>query len=235
MFVVGNLKTPPPAINGTNFPVLGSRMKKPPGFDSWPMQPTIKNPPPGFKQPPPPGFNNMASLDLIAAHSAADLTFTNSSGQKYSILPTESNNNSYLYCSPSDFQQRNKKLIQNFMTALSDTDLNEFRQLSHLFKQGSYSAKSYYDYCRKCLGQQFDIIFPELLALLPDIKKQKELYEIYKINYVKKSKKQLDVCAICGQVVVFCDLKQHVGNHTLDNHFPVLGGTNQEISTAWKK
>ncbi|XP_044734266.1 E3 ubiquitin-protein ligase ZNF598 isoform X2 [Chrysoperla carnea] len=232
---IGNLKTP--NLQSDDFPTLGSTsssssVKKPPGFDSWP----VKGPPPGFRQPPPPGFNTI-QLNMVA-QSANDLTFTNSSGQKYSILPNNVTKNNTIFYSPPNFNHRNKKLVQSFMTALSDGDLNEFRQLSHLFKQGSYTARNYYDYCKKCLGVQFENIFPELLALLPDIKKQKELYDIYSKD--KKSMNNnsvhLDLCAICGQVCVSNDLKHHVANHTLENHFPVLGGgTVGEISTAWKK
>lgn len=36
-----------------------------------------------------------------------------------------------------------------------------------------YNADSYYDHVKIALGDEFESIFPELIALLPDINKQK--------------------------------------------------------------
>lgn len=41
-----------------------------------------------------------------------------------------------------------------------------------MFRDGQYFAKAYYESCRIVLGENFNEIFPELLALLPDIDKQ---------------------------------------------------------------
>lgn len=50
--------------------------------------------------------------------------------------------------------------------------LDEFVAISKLFREGSYYPTAFYADCKIILGDKFDIVFPELLALLPDIPKQ---------------------------------------------------------------
>lgn len=184
--------------NGNDFPALGSNKL-----------------PPGISMQPPPGF------------AANNLTFTSSSGQSYSILPT------HHFISPPNFMQRNKALIDKFMSCLkSNEDILEFRQLSNMFRNGDFASNEYYEHCKQVIGaDNFSVIFPELLVLLPDIQKQQELYN----HHVSQggSKRSLEVCATCNQVVASSDLRTHLSNHTLENHFPALGA--QEISSVWRK
>lgn len=183
--------------NGSGFPALGPRKL-----------------PPGIATHPPPGF------------AANDLTFTNSSGQSYSILPTSQ------FIPPPSFDQRNRILVEKFMSALrSNEKIFEFKQISNMFRNGDLPSKDYYEHCKEVIGDDFTQIFPELLVLLPDIQKQQELYT-HHVNS-NGSKKFLEVCATCNQVVLTNDLRSHLTNHTLENHFPVLGA--QEISSVWRK
>lgn len=81
--------------------------------------------------------------------------------------------------------------------------------------------------CRTMMGTRaFNRIFPELLALLPEIKKQRELFEIHKreVKNATGSDKVngLVACANCGQILRNSDLHDHASSHTLENHFPVL-------------
>lgn len=187
---------------GEDFPVLGDR-----------------KPPPGFNVKPPPGFDNCNAL-----LPNNDLTFTNSSGQSYSILPT-----SYEYHLPPNFEIRNKKLIDSLMNlGNKDEEIREFKMYSDLFRKGSYSAKNYYEHCQIFLGDDFDRVFPELLALLPDITKQQDLYRVH-------AKKDLEVCKTCNQIVLYRDLRSHLSNHTLENSFPVLEHPVEPVSNYWKK
>lgn len=183
--------------NGNEFPTLGNRKL-----------------PPGISTQPPPGF------------AANDLTFTSSSGQSYSILPTNQ------FIPPPNFDQRNRILIQKFMSSINSNEkLYEFKQISNMFRNGDFPSEEYYEHCKTEIGCEFAQIFPELLVLLPDIKKQQELFN----HHVKKggSKNMLEVCASCNQVVYSNDLRSHLANHTLENHFPALGA--QEISSVWRK
>ncbi|XP_076764841.1 E3 ubiquitin-protein ligase ZNF598 isoform X2 [Xylocopa sonorina] len=214
------------SLNSTNksayhldeFPALGGSSSKPPGFT---------NPPPGFgtTTPPPPGFcikyNSMDKLN-----NSNGLTFTNSSGESYSILPDNSkHNSSYNYVPPPDFQKRNKCLVAKVNEVLMQHDqIDEFRYISGLFRQGTCNAQDYYTNCREVMGlSAFENVFPELLVLLPDIEKQQELFKVHKKESGNKIK-GLEICATCGQVLKNGpDFRTHMTSHTLENHFPALG------------
>lgn len=78
---------------------------------------------------------------------------------------------------PVNFEQRNGTLVQGVSRALQKQKraggLGKFRQLSSQFRQGTIEATEYYEQCREAMGSQtFSELFPELLALLPDIRKQ---------------------------------------------------------------
>ncbi|XP_071644247.1 E3 ubiquitin-protein ligase ZNF598 [Temnothorax longispinosus] len=204
-----------------DFPALGSTSSRPPGFT---------NPPPGFASPtlPPPGFSiKYNSLDGL--HGGNGLTFTNSSGESYSILPDNSNKHeAHDYVSPPDFQKRNTCLVAKLNAVLVDQDkIEEFRYVSGLFRGGTCDAQEYYTHCREVMGASaFESVFPELLVLLPDIVKQQELFKVHKREAGGKAK-GLEMCATCGQVLKNgLDFRTHMSSHTLENHFPALGKSN---------
>lgn len=58
------------------------------------------------------------------------------------------------------------------MKSLKAPAVDEFRNVSKLFRSGLCNARAYYEHCEAVLGERFESIFPELLALLPDINKQ---------------------------------------------------------------
>ncbi|XP_017758804.1 PREDICTED: zinc finger protein 598 isoform X2 [Eufriesea mexicana] len=224
------------SLNSTNrnvrqleeFPALSSTSSKPSGFT---------NPPPGFgTTPPPPGFcikyNSMDKLN-----NSNGLTFTNSSGESYSILPDNSKHNSaYNYVPPPEFQKRNKCLVAKVNEVLMQHDqIEEFRYISGLFRQGTRNAQDYYTHCREVMGlSAFENVFPELLVLLPDIEKQQELFKIHKRESGNKLK-GLEICATCGQVLKNgSDFRTHMTSHTLENHFPALGKNSaQPQKNSW--
>lgn len=203
-----------------DFPALGSSSSRPPGFT---------NPPPGFASPtlPPPGFSiKYNSLDGL--HGGNGLTFTNSSGESYSILPDNSKHAVHAYVSPPDFQKRNTCLVAKLNAVLVEQDkIEEFRYVSGLFRGGTCDAQEYYTHCHKVMGASaFESVFPELLVLLPDIAKQQELFKVHKREAGGKAK-GLEMCATCGQVLKNgSDFKTHMSSHTLENHFPALGKSN---------
>lgn len=204
-----------------DFPALGSSSSRPPGFT---------NPPPGFASPtlPPPGFSiKYNSLDGL--HSGNSLTFTNSSGESYSILPDNSSKHAaQAYVSPPDFQKRNTCLVAKLNAVLVEQDkIEEFRYVSGLFRGGTCDAQEYYTHCREVMGAgAFENVFPELLVLLPDITKQQELFKVHKKEAGGKAK-GLEMCATCGQVLKNgSDFRMHMSSHTLENHFPALGKSN---------
>ncbi|XP_058795284.1 E3 ubiquitin-protein ligase ZNF598 [Phymastichus coffea] len=203
------------------FPVLGRR--PPPG---------LTNPPPGFGPSPtvnvsnpPPGFFKRVN----------GLTFTNSSGESYAILSDSEHH--YEYLPPADFQRRNQKLIAEFNNCFGSEESEElkaFRYLSGLFRTGICDADEYYQQCRTLMGvQAFNRVFPELLALLPDIDKQRKLFDVHKSELSGRIR-NLDSCATCGQVLRSSDIPSHAASHSLENHFPVLGKTSS-IGSGWHR
>lgn len=181
--------------------------KAPPGFDN--LNGCVNN---NYVAKPPPGFSADFSL-------SNGLTFTNSSGQSFPI-PTELD-----YSPPNDFEKRNQKLVSKVNKLISnDSNLDNFRKKSILFRQNQLSAKAYYEHCVKSLDEKgLQEVFPELLTLLPDINKQQELYEVYSQSpSFTKNGKTLEVCATCRQVVRKDDAKQHMLNHSIDRYFPTL-------------
>ncbi|KYM99169.1 hypothetical protein ALC62_10138 [Cyphomyrmex costatus] len=212
-----------------DFPALGSTSSRPPGFT---------NPPPGFSSPtlPPPGFSiKYSSFDGL--HDGNGLTFTNSSGESYSILPDNSSKHTahHAYVSPPDFQKRNTCLVAKLNAVLVEqSKIEEFRYVSGLFRGGTCDAQEYYTHCCEVMGASaFESVFPELLVLLPDIPKQQELFKVHKRKAGGKAK-GLDMCATCGQVLKNgLDFKMHMSSHTLENHFPALGKSNTSSKNMW--
>lgn len=216
-----------------DFPALGStsNSSRPPGFTS---------PPPGFASStlPPPGFTiKYNSIDKL--HSSNGLTFTNSSGESYSILPDNNSSKHAVQATYSllpDSQKRNTCLMAKLNEVLIEQDkIDEFRQVSGLFRAGTCDAQEYYTYCREVIGTNaFESVFPELLVLLPVIVKQQELFKVHKKEVGGKTK-GLEMCATCGQILKNgTDFRMHMSSHTLENHFPALGNkSNTPPKTTW--
>jgi E3 ubiquitin-protein ligase ZNF598 len=79
----------------------------------------------------------------------------------------------YTFLPPQNASNRNEALAKEFQKVLTTPEsMQEFRNVSKMFREGNYFPRSYYETCQHVLGAGFDSIFPELLALLPDIQKQ---------------------------------------------------------------
>lgn len=163
-----------------DFHAIGSPGCWPPGLDVPVNRGKLSSaPPPGFggttnscsTTAPPPGFS--VTLNSVARPQSNGLTFTSSSGQSYSILPGRSGN-SYKFVPPQDFSHRNQALVTRVKKMLGDAQsVDEFCQLSKMFRQGDISALDFYTHCQEKMGmKEFTEIFAELLVLLPDIEKQ---------------------------------------------------------------
>eukprot|EP00057_Strongylocentrotus_purpuratus_P032563 XP_788063.1 PREDICTED: zinc finger protein 598 [Strongylocentrotus purpuratus] len=145
-----------------------SSARPPPGFAAFPALSSSSVPPPGFSsssavQPPPPGFSS-------AANSAA-------SGPEFVQAP--------------NFKQQNRDLvakIQGF--CFGDPRLfGQFKQDSGEFRQNMIPAQEYYRRCMQTLSEEnFQSVFNELVALLPDLTKQQELLAAHNSYKASKSK-----------------------------------------------
>ncbi|CAK1595961.1 unnamed protein product [Parnassius mnemosyne] len=143
--------------------------------------------PPGFKPRPPLKCDGM--------------TFTNSSGQTFPA-PV------HTYIPPPNFEQRNRALVKKFAAALGDASAVEnFKVASRAFRDSIISAEEFYQHCESALGSQMESLFPDLVALLPDIAKQQELVVGRDVS------SQLDVCMTCGQLLSPSDRIAHDTAH----------------------
>lgn len=200
-----------PAINSANnFPTLssnGSKIRennnnnmpisfidimknaKSPTGDTDSSNQTTTSAPPGFdksrkKPQPPPGFNSV-TLNSVAKPTN-NLTFTSSLGESYSILPA------HHYLPPKNSAKRNKALFAHFQENEHPEAVEQFKEISKMFIQGSYHALPYYEHCKVTMKDKFDVIFPELLVLLPDISKQ-QVSDLISRNYLIHQPNQRNV------------------------------------------
>ena len=239
------------------FPALGAPAKirkPPPGF----MSDEPKSaPPPGFskttsdKSGPPPGFGTKSTPK--AENDLAKYNLTNSMPLSAHLVDFDS----FKYSQPSDFNERNRQLIGDIQALLVDEPFKfvEFKSLSGEFRKRDIDADAYFRGCEDILGKDnFAVIFPELIALLPDIDKQHELLEIYMkkegirkdnkdlINISRKSRNAKGAwtstqsgfltCQTCRQVLLRKDYNSHVSQHNLDADFPSLGMESGPVSSG---
>lgn len=189
---------------------LSTTSRAPPGLSV--AAPSIK---------PPPGFMSNVTLNSVAKLSN-NLTFTSSSGENYSIVPSSST-----YSDPPDTANRNQSLVDQLREVLKTPEaFNEFRLLSSKFRDGTCTGQTYYEHCQSAMKDRFHSLFSELLVMLPDIGKQQELYLVHK-QYVntltphqEKSLPSLEVCFKCKQVLLAADFSSHQKAHELAKNFP---------------
>lgn len=133
-------------------------------------------------------------------------------------------NQNYKYSIPSDFQQRNAGLISTITSLVGGKSLEfkTFKEISGKFRAGQMDSEVYYVECKELLDQQqFNKVFPELLALLPDIKKQQELFQLYRQDAWFDGE-LVSECTVCQQVNLFRDQNKHIQVHSVDEDFPSL-------------
>ncbi|KAI5651757.1 zinc finger, c3HC4 type (RING finger) domain-containing protein [Phthorimaea operculella] len=142
---------------------------------------------------PPPGFGARPPCD--------GMTFTNSAGQTFTATP-------HSYLPPPDFERRNRLLVEKLVDALgSNAAVEEFKEASRAFRDDAIDAEEFYAHCRRAMGKKLDAAFPELVALLPDIRKQQEL------ACKREKQHKLVVCSTCGQLLAADDARSHETEH----------------------
>ncbi|XP_069590700.1 E3 ubiquitin-protein ligase ZNF598 [Ranitomeya imitator] len=223
----------------------------------------LRMPPPGFcpvvtaaPLPPPPGLSASVGKPPPGFTSASSSSLPAQPHTK----PVKEVSFSRTYLIPENFQQRNIHLINSIKDYLhsDESKFNEFKSHSGKFRQGLISASEYYRSCRQLLGENFSLIFNELLVLLPDNGKQQELLAAHQellsahqelrieqkqsSNKSKKSKKaawktdssspELDysTCPTCSQVLAPQDVAYHKTLHLEDTDFPSLQAISRIIT-----
>ncbi|XP_035788924.1 E3 ubiquitin-protein ligase ZNF598-like [Anopheles albimanus] len=246
--IAGTTGDTTPGFGGESFPALGNN-----GPVEFALAAGPKRTPPGFENVhvkripgPPPGFGHPVTLNSVARNTN-NMTFTNSNGESYNILP------SYSYAPLSNAYRRNQSLDTVFQKSLKNsTAYNEFKRMSQMFLDGQYNGAAYYEQCKCALGDRFNDTFPELIALLPNIAKQQELYLVYCQDEKNRPRpatgkgkgagssanRVLEVCQVCKQVLISAELTEHAQTHYLENNFPKLGRNGNDeakLGSAWKK
>lgn len=225
-----------PVFNSDDFPSLVPQLSLssvpslPPGFASLPVVSSSKPPPPGFSNPvlsqcTLPGLNSLVSSAVVSEVDKAGET-----GGMDSNLQTT------VYIPPRDMQQRSARLVGFIGSAVKDGSFGEFRELSAKFRAGSISAGEYHGGCRDIMDStEFLSIFPELIALLPDLPKQNQLLKVHrdflsKTRHLEKTRSWcttpddgLVSCVVCSQVLRHSDLSDHSLEHgTFNADYPTL-------------
>ncbi|KAK3600899.1 hypothetical protein CHS0354_019252 [Potamilus streckersoni] len=238
-------KPPPP---GFKFSVHTPGSKAPPGFGSVSSQ---KTPPPGFSVQPNTASEGKTLMDIGIG----------------TLMPMLTDIVKFEYRQPDEFQDRNIWLISEIKHSLDSdsSQFGEFKSFSADFRRGDMHAEEYYRRCESLLGKKkFALVFPELLALLPDIEKQQELLTVYmQMEKLISKDKGSDIlkistrssnsrgswsmtlsgfltCQTCRQVLVRKDYNSHVKQHNLDTDFPSLHSDSEPVSQrlgleAWVK
>ena len=90
---------------------------------------------------------------------------------------------------PRSNQERNQILVENIRTILGHdkSKFDEFKAISGKFRNGACSAKEYYVHCCDIFGKSFQHVFDELVELLPDEERQKELLSVHQDTTVLSS------------------------------------------------
>ena len=219
-----------PSLTVPQLAPLSSLPSLPPGFSGLPVS-SSKPPPPGFSDPvvsccAPPGLNSILSSAIV---SDAD--------NRASEVDSEISMS--MYIPPQDMQQRSANLVGFIRNAVKDGSFAEFRELSGKFRAGSISAGEYHSGCCDIMDPiAFLSIFPELIALLPDLPKQNQLLKVHR-NFLSKNQHAektrswrtttedgLVSCVVCGQVLRDSDLHNHASEHgTFNVEYPSLPTT----------
>lgn len=205
----------------------------PPGFNVKKKLST--EPPPGFNKAVTNGNssstngNNNANFTLssLARQLAVSTNLSSSSSAEVSpdfcYTPT--------YIEPDNYQTRNRNLIDEVMRLLEHDQqkFEEFKSYSGKFRQGLIEAEDYYQQCVQIFGKEkFKKVLNELLVLLPDISKQRNLLNVHN-KYLNSTKRQNSgavpknrdnnflVCASCQQVLTNLDFRTHMICHEVSD------------------
>jgi hypothetical protein len=198
-----------------NNPVNSKNSKENEVPDDWETIADSPRPgPPGFSKGPP-GFGEQNGQKSKAKTPP---------GFGLKVLGENSKNSTFKYCPPLDFQDRNVKLISTIANLIGGKSLEfgMFKDISGQFRAGKITSESYFSQCRELVvSQKFNKFFPELLVLLPDIKKQQELLVLYQTEK-SSNVSGLSECSTCSQVTLAGEEGSHAETHQLDSDFPHL-------------
>ena len=249
-------KAPPPVTAKSPPTAQKSSPAPPPGFTSPGIASTIL---PG--QSPPPGFGTASSTPPAVVDEFPTLGKSVTS----SVSNKENESTSDQFLKPKNYEERNselsKKLFRLFGGSFNEAEFNEFKSKSNDFRLGKLSAKEYVKKCHQLLDlplnaqaypastsdkaieqslethKKFLNLIQEMIVLLPDVKKQSELYKAFETSFEGLSDKLLEMasgkkaskkgaagsdvdlekmiarCDFCPQYLLFEEMSDHEHRH----------------------
>ncbi|KAK7113655.1 E3 ubiquitin-protein ligase ZNF598-like [Littorina saxatilis] len=197
-------------------------------FPSLRVAPKKTAPPPGFQKPakitaPPPGLNKPAPTlgrmpPGLSSVISAPPALSPSLGSNGTDIPLSVKLNVYNYATPSDAPDRNRALVARVRELLEPkfAGFDQFRTMSADYRSGQMTAQAYHKKCQDLFGKErFLEVLPELVALLPDLKKQHELAQAHKQDVLGIcAPLDLQACPTCQQLLKPGDLTAHLASHT---------------------
>jgi len=129
---------------------------------------------------PPPGFDLTKAKQKCETASVPPGFQGNSKNSQNNDVPNakqiSTKPSQGLYIPPKNFTSRNSdllNLITKLMGGAQSTRFSTFKSLSTQFRSGAISCANYHKQCLELVDlKSFELFFPELLCLLPDINKQ---------------------------------------------------------------
>lgn len=144
-----------------------------------------RGPPPGFSKPVP----AQELLDMSFLTKTKTTNHNNNVSPAISedleLLRAKQGSIGKIYVQPPEFGRRSGRLLEAVKSSLNgdESSFELFKSVSNQYRKGDLSSKEYYELCQDIFGiSDFRIIFPELLALLPEIGKQQVGQEKYNAN-----------------------------------------------------
>lgn len=134
----------------------------PPGFAAAARQPSLAGSQQTYRAKPPPGFQTSLMAKEKVKENVAPL-------QEVPAAKPEVKINS--------IQERNQALVDKIRGLLGydKSKFDEFKALSGKFRQNACTATEYYAHCCELFASNFSQVFSELVDLLPDPERKKEL------------------------------------------------------------
>ncbi|XP_035700499.1 E3 ubiquitin-protein ligase ZNF598 isoform X4 [Folsomia candida] len=223
-------KTPTKPTND-DFPSLEPVKKSTQFLSTCKKSPSPSSPRPN-KIAPPPGFGNatpksgttdLFDLSFLTAASNNKNHNNNNISEDLELLKAKAGAVGKLYSQPPEFTRRNGRLLEAIKSSLNrdESSFEMFKSVSNQYRRGELESKEYYELCQDLFGvTDFRVIFPELVALLPEIEKQQELLASHRRS--GGIMKDLSSCHECFQVIKAGDMAAHIQSHSAAEVFPAL-------------
>ena len=134
----------------------------------------------------PPGMNitttnTLLNSTTVASSAPPGLVQTNASG------PAAQGGKFEKKITSGSVQERNARLVSLIKDLVSGENFDRFRNQSGRFRRSEIDYSTYYSFIRQLFGKNLDIIFNELVDLLPEREKQIQLLKLHSTIGTTKS------------------------------------------------